>query len=413
MMINYIWAFFFVGAFVAAAVQCFFGGNTEIWNEMATGLFDTAKTAFSISINLTGILCFWLGMLKIAEKSGITDLLAKALYPLFRKIMPGLKKDSPAFGSIVMNMAANMLGLDNAATPMGLKAMEQMQIENKNKDVASNEQILFMVINSSAVTLLPITIFMYRSELGSSNPAMVFLPILLATSVSTIVGFLSVAFVQRLNIFNRVVLTYAFIFLIFVLCVACGFVFLNPVTRSQTVSVIGNFVLIFFVFTFVMVGLIKKVNVYDEFINGAKEGFNIAVAIIPYLVAMLVAIAFFRASGMLDMIVNGVEKVFWALNINADFVKALPTALLKPLSGSGARAMMIETMKTYGADSFAGFTSSIIQGSTETTFYVLAVYFGAVKINNTRHALPCALLADLAGVVAAIVLGYWFYSGNI
>ena len=346
MMINYIWAFFFVGAFVAAVAQCLFFGNAAIWNVMANSVFDSAKTAFSISINLTGILCFWLGMLKIAEKAGITDLLAKALYPLFRKIMPNLKKDSPAFGSIVMNMAANMLGLDNAATPMGLKAMEQMQAENKNKNTASNEQILFMVINSSAVTLLPITIFMYRSELGSANPAMVFLPILLATSVSTIVGFLSVAIVQKLNIFNRIVLGYALIFLLFVLCVACGFVFLNPATRSQAVAEIGNFVLIFFIFSFIGLGLYKKVNVYDEFINGAKDGFNIAVSIIPYLVAMLVAIAFFRASGMLDMIVNGIEKLFVALDINAEFVKALPTAFLKPLSGSGARAMMIETMKT-------------------------------------------------------------------
>ena len=413
MTINYIWAFFFVGAFAAAAVQCLFFGNANIWDAMTGSVFDSAKTAFSISINLTGILCFWLGMLKIAEKSGITEILAKALYPLFRKIMPGLKKDSPAFGSIVMNMAANMLGLDNAATPMGLRAMEQMQNENKNKDAASNEQILFMVINSSAVTLLPITIFMYRNELGSANPAMVFLPILLATSVSTIVGFLSVAFVQKLNIFNRVVLSYALVFLFFVLCVACGFVFLNPATRSQTVAQIGNFILILFVFAFVSAGLLKKINVYDEFIDGAKEGFSIAVSIIPYLVAMLVAIAFFRASGMLDMIVGGIEKIFVALDMNAEFVKALPTAFLKPLSGSGARAMMIETMKTYGADSFAGFTSSIIQGSTETTFYVLAVYFGAVKISNTRHALPCALLADLAGIVAAIVLGYCFYEENI
>ena len=412
-MINYIWAFFFVAAFVAAAFQGLFMGNIAIWNDMANSLFDTAKTAFSISINLTGILCFWLGMLKIAEKSGITELLAKALYPLFKKIMPGLKKDSPAFGSIVMNMAANMLGLDNAATPMGLKAMEQMQVDNKYKDVASNEQILFMVINSSAVTLLPVTIFMYRSELGSSNPGMVFLPILLATSISTIVGFLSVAIVQKLNVFNRVVLAYAFVFLLFVSAVAIGFTFLNPLTRSATVSAAGNFVLLAVIFVFLFVGLFKKIKVYEEFINGAKEGFNIAVSIIPYLVAMLVAIAFFRVSGVLDVIIVCIEHLVEMLGVNADFVPALPTALLKPLSGSGARAMMIETMQTYGADSFAGFTSSIIQGSTETTFYVLAVYFGAVKINNTRHALPCALLADLAGVVAAILIGYWFYEGNI
>ena len=412
-MINYIWAFFFVAAFVAAAFQGFFMGNIAIWNDMANSLFDTAKTAFSISINLTGILCFWLGMLKIAEKSGITELLAKALYPLFKKIMPGLKKDSPAFGSIVMNMAANMLGLDNAATPMGLKAMEQMQVDNKHKEIASNEQILFMVINSSAVTLLPVTIFMYRNELGSSNPGMVFLPILLATSVSTIVGFLSVAIVQKLNVFNRVVLAYAFAFMLFVAAVATGFAFLNPLTRSATVSAAGNFVLLAVVFLFLLVGLFKKIKVYEEFINGAKDGFNIAVSIIPYLVAMLVAIAFFRVSGVLDWIIVCIKNLVEVLGINADFVPALPTALLKPLSGSGARAMMIETMQTYGADSFAGFVSSIIQGSTETTFYVLAVYFGAVKINNTRHALPCALLADLAGVVAAILIGYWFYEGNI
>ena len=410
-MLNYIWAFFFVATYVGALFQSFALGNMDIWNNLAEETFSSAKSAFLIALNLTGILCFWLGMMKIAEKSGITGYLARGLYPLFNKIMPGISKNSPALGSIVMNIAANILGLDNAATPMGIKAMEQLQADNRHKTAASNAQILFMVINSSSVTLIPMTILMYRSELGSSNPGAVFLPILFATSISTLVGFLSVAIVQKINLFNRVILTYGVIFISIILFMAVGFAFLGSEVRNSVASDLGNFILISIIAAFVLCGLFRKVNVYDEFVSGAKEGFNLAISIIPYLVAMLVGISLFRVSGILDLFILGIEKIILFFNINADFVPALPTALLKPLSGSGARAMMIETMQTYGADSFPAFVASVVQGSTETTFYVLAVYFGAVKISNTRHALPCALLADAADIISAILLSYWFYVG--
>ena len=410
-MLNYIWAFFFISAFFGALYQAFFNGNADIWQTMTETIFSSSKSAFTVSLNLTGILCFWLGMMKIAEKSGITEVLARVLYPLFRKIMPDVPEKSPALGSMVMNIAANVLGLDNAATPMGIKAMEQLQAENPNKKEASNAQILFMVINSSSVTLIPITILMYRSELGSSNPGLVFLPILFATCISTFVGFLSVAFVQKINIFNRIVLAYMGIFIAIISLICGGFAFLNAELRNEIASGMGNFIIVLIIFGFMICGLIRKINVYDEFIEGAKDGFNIAVSIIPYLVAMLVGIALFRTSGVMEAIIAGIREFCLLLEINADFVPALPTALLKPLSGSGARAMMIETMQTYGADSFPAFVSAVVQGSTETTFYVLAVYFGAVKISNTRHALPCALLADFAGIVSAILFSYWFYIG--
>ena len=410
-MLNYIWAFFFISAFFGALYQAFFNGNADIWQTMTETIFSSSKSAFTVSLNLTGILCFWLGMMKIAEKSGITEVLARVLYPLFRKIMPDVPEKSPALGSMVMNIAANVLGLDNAATPMGIKAMEQLQAENPNKKEASNAQILFMVINSSSVTLIPITILMYRSELGSSNPGLVFLPILFATCISTFVGFLSVAFVQKINIFNRIVLAYMGIFIAIISLICGGFAFLNAELRNEIASGMGNFIIVLIIFGFMICGLIRKINVYDEFIEGAKDGFNIAVSIIPYLVAMLVGIALFRISGVMEAIIAGIREFCLLLGINADFVPALPTALLKPLSGSGARAMMIETMQTYGADSFPAFVSAVVQGSTETTFYVLAVYFGAIKISNTRHALPCALLADFAGIVSAILFSYWFYIG--
>lgn len=410
-MLNYIWAFFFISAFFGALYQAFFNGNADIWQTMTETIFSSSKSAFTVSLNLTGILCFWLGMMKIAEKSGVTEVLARVLYPLFRKIMPDVPEKSPALGSMVMNIAANVLGLDNAATPMGIKAMEQLQAENPNKKEASNAQILFMVINSSSVTLIPITILMYRSELGSSNPGLVFLPILFATCISTFVGFLSVAFVQKINIFNRIVLVYMGIFIAIISLICGGFAFLNAELRNEIASGMGNFIIVLIIFGFMIYGLIRKINVYDEFIEGAKDGFNIAVSIIPYLVAMLVGIALFRTSGVMEAIIAGIREFCLLLGINADFVPALPTALLKPLSGSGARAMLIETMQTYGADSFPAFVSAVVQGSTETTFYVLAVYFGAIKISNTRHALPCALLADFAGIVSAILLSYWFYIG--
>ena len=399
-MLNIIWIAFFVSAFLMALYRALILGDGGVWTELVNSVFVSSKAAFSIALNLTGILCFWLGLLKIAEASGITGLLSKALYPLFRRIMPGVPAESPALSSMIMNIAANMLGLDNAATPMGLKAMEQLQQLNPKKDTASDAQILFMVINTSAVTLIPITILMYRAELGSVNPSAVFMPILFATSLSTLSGFLAVAWVQKLNIFNRVVLGWLLGFAVFIGVVAWHFQSLPPAERLQTSAAWVSFI---------TAGLIRRINVYETFVQGAKEGFDIAVRIIPYLVAMLVAIAVLRASGVLNVIVLGFENFFAFLGVDTNFVPALPTAILKPLSGSGARAMMIETMQTYGADSFPAFVSSVVQGSTETTFYVLAVYFGAVRITKIRSALPCALLADFVGIVSAVALAYLFY----
>lgn len=408
-MLNIIFISFFLSAFLSACFQSLFMNNFEIWSLMINELFNASKSAFTISINLTGMLCLWLGLLKIAETSGLTNILAKALRPLFKNIMPEVPQNHPAIGSIVMNMAANMLGLDNAATPMGLKAMEQLQEINPEKDTASNAQIMFMVINASSVTIIPISILMYRSELGSTNPSAVFIPILLATSLSTLAGFLSVAFTQKLSIFNRVVFAYIGGFALFIVLIACYFSSLPNDMRITVSSTIGNFILFFIIALFITAGAIKKINVYETFIKGAKEGFDIAVKIIPYLVAMLTAIAAFRTSGLMQCITDGFAFVLNSLNINTEFVPALPTAIMKPLSGSGARAMMIETLNTYGADSFQGFVASVIQGSTETTFYVLAVYFGAVKIIKTRSALPCALFADLIGIISAIILSYIFF----
>ena len=402
-MLNIIWVAFFISAFLMALYRALFLGDGLVWTELVNAVFVSSKTAFSIALNLTGILCFWLGLLKVAEASGITQLLAKALYPLFKRIMPSVPENSPALSSMIMNIAANMLGLDNAATPMGLKAMEQLQTLNPKKDTASDAQVLFMVINTSAVTLIPITILMYRAELGASNPSAVFMPILFATSLSTLSGFLAVAWVQRLNIFNRVVMSYLLGFVAFIGAVAWYFESLPLEERLQMSAAWGNFILFAFIISFI------TANVYETFIQGAKEGFDIAVRIIPYLVAMLVAIAVLRASGVLNIIVLGFENFFNFIGINTDFVPALPTAILKPLSGSGARAMMIETMQTYGADSFPAFVSAVVQGSTETTFYVLAVYFGAVKITKIRSALPCSLLADFVGITSAIILAYLFY----
>ena len=408
-MLNLIWVSFFLVAFVLALWQSLVLGQGEIWTQLISSTFASAKTAFTISLNLTGILCLWLGLLKVAEKSGITAVLAKALRPLFRKIMPEVPADSPAMGSMIMNIAANVLGLDNAATPMGLKAMEQLQTLNPHKDRASDAQILFMVINSSAVTLIPITILMYRSELGAANPSAVCMPILFASSLSSLAGFLAVAVVQRLNVFNRVVMAYLGGFILFIGVVAFYFCSLPETERLSVSANCGNFLLFAVIVAFIGAGVVKKLNVYETFVVGAKEGFEIAVRIIPYLVAMLVAIAVFRASGALDFLVDGFAAVFGWLGIDTGFVAALPTALLKPLSGSGARAMMIETMTTYGADSFPAFVSAVVQGSTETTFYVLAVYFGAVKITKVGAALPCALFADFVGIASAICFSYLFY----
>ncbi len=410
-MLNILWTAFFVVSFLAAVGQCVFMGNTAIFSEMANQLFAAAKNAFELAINLTGMLCLWLGLLKIAEKSGLTEILAKALRPLFKVIMPNVPANSPAIGSIVMNMAANILGLDNAATPMGLKAMEQLQAHNTKKEEASNAEIMFIVINASAITVLPISILMYRHLQGSANPSAVFVPILLATSCSTIAGFLAVSFVQKLKIFNRTVLAYllGLIGLVGGLCAL--FWHLSPEARLQYSETFGNALILFFIFLFLLAGLVKKLNLYETFIEGAKEGFQIAVQIIPYLVAMLTAIAVLRYSGVLDGVVWCFGKFFGWLGVDTGFIPALPTALMKPLSGNGARAMMLETMQNYGADSFPAFVSSVMQGSTETTLYVIALYFGAVKIAKTRHAVPCALFADFVGITAAILFSYMFYEG--
>lgn len=408
-MLNVIWISFFLISFISACFQAFFAGNPLIWTEIVNTLFSSAKSAFTIAINLTGMLCLWLGLLKIAEKSGLTDLLARGLMPLFKKIMPEIPEHHPSVGSIVMNIAANMLGLDNAATPMGLKAMEQMQQLNPHKDTASNAEIMFMVINASAVTVIPINILIYRAELGSVNPCAVFIPILIATAASSLAGFLAVALVQKLPIFNRVVLAYLLGFALFIGATAYYFSTLDDAARLTYSESTGNFILFFMIALFITFGAVKRINAYETFILGAKEGFEIAVKIIPYLVAMLTAIAVLRASGVMDALVSGIGYLVNSAGIDTGFVPALPTALIKPLSGSGARAMMIETLTTYGADSFAGFVSSVIQGSTETTFYVLAVYFGAIRVSKTRHALPCALFADFVGIVTAIYVSYLFF----
>lgn len=407
-MLNFIFCAFFIVSFFNACFL-FLSGQTDVFSQIVTSLFEAASNGFNISIGLTGMLCLWLGLLKIGEESGLTDLLAKALKPLFRRIMPEVPENHPAIGSMVMNMAANILGLDNAATPMGLKAMEELQSLNKKKDRASNAQILFMVINASAVTLIPINILMYRQQLGSLNPSAVFVPILLATSVSTLVGFLAVAMAQKINIFNRVVMSYLLAFAGLVAGVAFYFLHLPADLRLMYSQVFAHFILFLFAVMFIVAGCVKKLNVYEVFIKGAKEGFDIAVKIIPYLVSMLCAIAVFRASGVMDFLISGVSSFFEWIGLNTDFVPALPTALMKPLSGSGARAMMIETLTHYGADSFEGFVASVMQGSTETTFYVLAVYFGAVKISKTGAAVPCALLADFAGLTAAVIFSYMFF----
>lgn len=410
-MLNIIWSAFFILSFGAALVQCFWLGNTEIFTQMSNQLFEAATGAFQLALNLTGMLCLWLGLLKIAEQSGLTEILAKALRPLFKVIMPQVPQNSPAIGSIVMNMAANILGLDNAATPMGLKAMEQLQEHNKHKDTASDAQIMFIVINASAITVLPISILMYRHLQGATNPSAVFVPILLATTCSTLAGFLAVAFTQKLKIFNRTVLAYLGGLMVIVGGICAYFYTLDNEMRLKYSETVGNALILGFMTLFLLFGAVKKLNLYETFIAGAKEGFNIAVQIIPYLVAMLAAIAMVRYSGILDGVVWCFEKMFAAMGLNGDFIPALPTALMKPLSGNGARAMMIETMQTYGADSFPAFVASTIQGSTETTFYVIALYFGAVKIAKTRSALPCALFADLVGIVAAICFAYMFYEG--
>ncbi len=408
-MLNLIWLFFFLIAFVLAWFQLLILGDTEAFARLNQAIFELSKTAFEIAIGLTGVLAFWLGMMRIGEKSGFIQLLTRFLAPLFQRLMPGIPPDHPALGSIVMNISANMLGLDNAATPLGIKAMQEMQTLNRQPDTATNEQILFLVINTSAVTLFPVTIFTYRAQMGAQNPTDVFIPILIATYISTLTGLISVAIAQKIRLWDQVILSYLALFSAAIFTLLFYFSQLDRQTLLLQSALLSHITLFSLIIVFLVGACINRVNAYEAFVEGAKEGFATAVMIIPYLVAMLVAIGVFRASGALNIIVEFLRYLLQNASIDNRFVDGLPTALMKPFSGSGARAMMIDTMQTYGADSFAGRLASIVQGSTETTFYVLAVYFGAVGIKKVRHALFCGIMADFAGISAAIFMTYLFF----
>jgi spore maturation protein SpmA len=408
-MLNIIWIAFFTIAFIVALIKLFVFGDTQIFSQMMTAMFSLSKNAFEISLGLTGILALWLGIMRIGERSGFIDLLTRGLTPLFAKLMPEVPKNHPALGAMVMNIAANALGLDNAATPLGIKAMKELQSINPDKDTASNAQILFLVINTSAVTLFPVTIFTYRAQMGAANPTDVFIPILIATYASTMIGLLSVSWVQKINLIDKVIISYLGGFTLLIAGLLSYFSSLTQADMLTQSALFSNIILFSLVMLFIAGAVIKRVDAYDAFIDGAKEGFETAIKIIPYLVAMLVAIGVFRASGALDLLASGLRHIILSLNLDDRFIDAMPTALMKPFSGSGARAMMVDTMQVYGADSFAGRLASIVQGSTETTFYVLAVYFGAVGIKNIRHAAACGIAADIAGILAAIVVAYWFF----
>ena len=409
MVLNWIWIAFFIIAFVIALVKLVFFGDFEVFPAMMDSTFSSSKTAFEISLGLTGVLALWLGIMKIGEKGGVVNILAKILSPLFTKLFPDIPKGHPVTGSIFMNIAANMLGLDNAATPLGLKAMEQMQELNPKKDTASNPMIMFLVLNTSGLTLIPISIMVYRAQMGAAQPTDIFIPILLATFFSTLAGVIITSLFQKINLLNRTILLFLGGAALLVAAVIWGFGQLDSVLMNKVSTSTANILLMTIIIAFILAGIRKKVNVYDAFIEGAKDGFSTAVRIIPYLVAILVGIGVFRASGAMDMLIDGIKWSVEACGGNSDFVGALPTALMKPLSGSGARGMMVDAMTTYGADSFIGRLSCIFQGSTDTTFYILAVYFGSVGIVKTRHAVTCGLLADLAGIIAAIAIAYMFF----
>jgi spore maturation protein SpmA len=408
-MLNRIWAGFFFVALISAAAQSLFMGHPGVWQEMVGATFDMAKSAFEIALGLTGVLCLWLGIMRLGERGGAVEFLARLFGPLLRRLFPGIPPGHAATGSIVMNMAANMLGLDNAATPLGLKAMRELQELNPDPEVASNDQILFLVINTSAVTLIPVTIFTYRAQLGAANPTDVFLPILIATYCSTLTGLLVTAAVQRLRLWDPVVLAYLGAMTAGLAGLVLWFASMEREEVAAHSAVLANVLIFGVIVVFLLAAARRRVPLYEAFVDGAKDGFQVAVGIIPFLVAMLVAIGVFRASGALDLILDGIRDAVRAVGLDSRWVDGLPTALMKPLSGSGARGMLIETMKTFGADSFPGRLASVIQGSTETTFYVLAVYFGAVGIRRTRHAVACGLAADAAGVIAAIFVSYLFF----
>lgn len=409
MVLNYIWIAFFVIAFLFGLVQLLMG-DTTVFQKIVDSTFDSSKTAFETSLGLTGVLALWLGIMKIGERAGVVNALARILSPVFTKLFPDIPKNHPVMGSIFMNIASNMLGLDNAATPTGLKAMAQMQELNPKKDTATNPMIMFLVLNTSGLTIIPTTILAFRSSYGAASPTDVFIPILLATTVATLAGIIITAIWQKINLFQPVLMATLVGLVAFVGLVIWGFGQMDKSTMATVTSIASNLILISIIVLFIVAGFLKKINVYDAFIEGAKEGFHTAVRIIPYLVAILVGVGVFRASGAMDLLINGIAWCVKECGLNTDFVGALPTAFMKPLSGSGARGLMLEAMKNYGPDSFVGRLSCIFQGSTDTTFYILAVYFGSINIKYTRHAVACGLLADLAGVIAAICIAYLFFS---
>lgn len=409
MALNYIWIFFFLTAFVIGIVKLVFFGDVNVFPDMVNSTFEMAKSGFEISLGLTGVLTLWMGIMKLGEKGGVVNIFSKVIGPFFYRLFPELGKKHPAHGSIMMNIAANMLNLDNAATPMGLKAMKEMQESNPDKSTASNAQIMFLVLNTSGLTILPISIMVYRAQLGAANPSDIFIPILLATYFSTIVGLISVAIYQKINLLNKVILGYLGTITLIIAGIIWYLSGLGKDEITNISNVASNLILFSVIIFFIFLAIRKRVNVYEAFIEGAKDGFKTAVKIIPYLIAILVAIGVFRASGAMDWFISGVTWCFDQIGINTDFSAALPTALMKPLSGSGARGMMVDAMNTYGADSFVGRVASTVQGATDTTFYILAVYFGAVGIKNTRYAVVCGLIADFAGIIAAILMAYLFF----
>lgn len=409
MVLNYIWIIFIVVAFIVGCVRCFLFGEYEIMSEMVNSTFSSAKSGFEISLYLTGVLTLWLGIMRIGENGGAVNILSKLISPFFSKIFPEVPKGHPVLGSIMMNLSANMLGLDNAATPMGLKAMRELQDLNQTKERASNAQIMFLVLNTSGLTIIPITIMAYRTQCGAANPSDVFIPILITTFFSTLAGLIAVAIVQRINLFNKIVIAYIGGLSILI----AGALWYVAKLDSQTIelfsSVVSGFILLSVITGFVILAARKKINVYDAFIEGAKDGFQTAINIIPFLIAILVAVGLFRTSGALDFIIDAIRHIIAFCGSDTTFVDALPTAFMKPLSGTGARGFMIEAMNTYGADSFVGRLSCLFQGAADTTFYILAVYFGSVGIKNTRHAVGCGLVADVAGMIAAVVIAYLFF----
>ena len=409
MALNYLFIFFFLVAFVIGLAKLLFLGDTEVFTAMVNSTFDNAKTGFEISLGLTGVLTLWMGIMKVGEKGGVVNLFSRAIGPFFNKLFPDLGKSHPAYGSIILNIAANMLNLDNAATPVGLQAMREMQETNSKKDTASDPMIMFLVLNTSGLTIIPVTIMVYRAQLGAVNPADVFLPILIATYFSTLVGLVAVSLYQKINLLNKVVLAYLGSLTLLIGALIWYFSTLEQEQITHISALVSNVILFSIIAGFILSGVVKKINVYEAFIEGAIDGFKTAVKIIPYLVAILVAIGVFRASGAMELLLSGLSWVVAQLGLNTDFIPAMPTAFMKPLSGSGARGMMVDAMTTYGADSFVGRLACIFQGATDTTFYIIAVYFGSVGIKKTRYTVVCGLLADLAGILAAIFLGYLFF----